>query len=116
MKKLSIPRELYGPHSTRGAGVGMLKRLGFTSEEVAEIGKWKSIDAFRAHYLRLGAIKSSETRIRNLVHTVSPESCAEPERSWTPRTEQDVGGSDREGGAQDVGETSFYSPAIIVLM
>ena len=55
LRKHGIPTEFWGPHSTRGAGVLLFKKLGLPSEEVCELGKWKNINAFSAHYLRLGA-------------------------------------------------------------
>ena len=40
-----IPTQIWGAHSTRGAGVLLYKSLGLTSEEVCEIGKWKNVQA-----------------------------------------------------------------------
>ena len=48
---LGVPMSFWGPHSTRGAGVLPYKKLGMTSEEVCEIGKWENVGAFSAHYL-----------------------------------------------------------------
>ena len=45
----------WGPHSRSGAGASLMKKLGLTSEEVCEIGKWKDVSALTAHYQRLGA-------------------------------------------------------------
>ena len=55
LAQLGVNTSVWKPHSTRGAGVTMLKQLGLSSEEVCEIGKWKNVAAFTSHYLRLGA-------------------------------------------------------------
>ena len=49
LSKYGIPTQVWGAHSTRGAGVLLYKRLGLTSVEVCEIGKWKNVQAFSAH-------------------------------------------------------------------
>ena len=55
LAQLGVNTSVWKPHSTRGAGVTMLKQLGLSSEEVCEIGKWKNVAAFTSHYLRLEA-------------------------------------------------------------
>ena len=55
LESFNIPSKFWGAHSTRGAGVGLMKRLGLSGEQVCEIGKWKGSEAFVAHYQRLGA-------------------------------------------------------------
>jgi hypothetical protein len=40
LEKFGVPVSIFGPHSTRGAGVQLYKRLGMSSEEVCEIGRW----------------------------------------------------------------------------
>ena len=45
------------PHSTSGAGVMWWKEMGFTAEEIQQLGQWKNFSAFQAHYLRLGVGK-----------------------------------------------------------
>ena len=55
LQKLGVDTTVWKSHSTRGAGVAMYKSLGFTSEEVCELGKWKNVSAFTSHYLRLNA-------------------------------------------------------------
>ena len=57
--------------------------------------------------MRLGATDLAAPLINEIVHTVSPMDCAEPEWSRTPHSDQGAGGSDHKGGAQDRGETSF---------
>ena len=52
-----INPQVWGAHSTRGAAVLLYKELGLSSEEVCELGKWKNLQAFPIHYLRLGAVK-----------------------------------------------------------
>ena len=103
LHRLGVPVRFWGPHSTRGAGVRMYKDLGLSSEEVCELGKWKNHQAFASHYLRLGAAASAATFLNPVVHNVSPRDCAEPDQSRTPGME-DLGGSDWEGEAQDIGE------------
>jgi len=103
LKKLGVPTQFYGPHSTRGAAVRMFKELGVSSEYVCELGKWKNQGAFASHYLRLGAAKVASKILNPLVHNVSPSEGAEPEQSRTPGTE-DQGGSDWEGEAPKLGE------------
>jgi hypothetical protein len=53
-----VNTQAWAPHSTRGAGVRMFKGMVLSSEEVCEIGQWKNVGAFTAHYLRLDAQKS----------------------------------------------------------
>ena len=55
LQKLGVDTTVWKAHSTRGAGVAMYKSLGFTSEEVCELGKWKNVSAFTSNYLRLNA-------------------------------------------------------------
>ena len=43
-------------------------------------------------------------RVVSLVHNVSPRGSAEPDRSRTPTNLCELGGSDREGEAQSLGE------------
>ena len=95
-------------HSTRGAGVKMYKALGFTSEEVCEIGQWKNSSAFTAHYLRLGAVEKVNKILSN-VHKTSPPESAEPEWLQTPGR-NDQGGSNQEGEAQEGGEPTQPTP------
>ena len=111
--KLGVQISSWKPHSTRGAGVKLYKKLGLSSEQVCEIGKWKNASAFQAHYLRLGAAKAAGESIQKLGAQNSPLESAEPDWSRTPRTNQDLGGSDQEGGAQDNGEIRSLSPAVV---
>jgi len=99
---------IWGPHSTRGAGVAFYKRQGMSTEQVAEIGKWKDIKTFSQFYLRLQAAQQASSVLSSFsVHTVSPLECAEPDMSQSPpRNSFDGGRSDMEGGAQNKGETS----------
>ena len=96
---------MFGPHSTRGASVAFYKRLGLTTEQVAELGKWKDIKTFSQYYLRLQAAESASRALSFFVHTVSPLDCAEPDMSHSPPRKSFEGGrSDMEGEAQDKGE------------
>ena len=63
LRKFGVSTEVWGPHSTRGAGVCMYKKLGLSSEEVCEIGKWKNTGAFTAHYLRVGASQKASEKL-----------------------------------------------------
>ena len=103
LRRLGIPVNVWKPHSTRGAGVGMYKKLGMSSEEVCEIGQWKNVGAFTSHYLRLGAKAKASELLAPLVHMVSSGQCAEPDLTRTPGT-QDTGGSVREGVAHGTDE------------
>ena len=107
-----IDTSIWGPHSTRGAGVQFYKNLGMTSEHVCEIGQWKNVEAFTKHYLRLGASREAEAKLNPfLVHNVSPRQSAEPEWSRTPGRKPDQGGRDHEGEARSQGETRSLLPA-----
>ena len=108
LKKLGVNTQLWKPHSTRGAGVTMFKKLGFSSEEVCEIGKWKNVAAFTSHYLRLGAAQKVGQAIHSLVHRVSPFRSAEPDLPRTAGT-KDPAGRGKEGEAQDNGEPALPS-------
>ncbi len=66
LSALGVDTSVWKPHSTRGAGVTMLKRLGMSSEEVCEVGKWKNVGAFTSHYLRLGATNKVGSRISDM--------------------------------------------------
>jgi hypothetical protein len=109
LKKFGVPVDHWKAHSTRGAGVFMYKSLGFSSEEVCEIGQWKNAHAFQAHYLRLGAVEKTKNVLQKIVHKVSPQDCAEPEWLHTPG-KNDQGGSNHEGGAQEGGEPNPTRP------
>ena len=104
---LGVPTKIWGPHSTRGAGVQLYKYLGLNSEEVCEIGKWKNTAAFSSHYLRLDAALKAGEKLSALVHNVSPSRSAEPDQSRTPGNFYDLGGSDWEGEAQRLGEPTL---------
>ena len=103
----------WGAHSTRGAGVYFYKTLGLSSEQVAELGKWKDIKTFSEFYLRLQSTKTATNLISNLpwVHTVSPGDSADPDMSQSPPKNSFEGGrSDMEGEAQDTGEPTLTLP------
>ena len=82
----------------------MYKTLGFSGEEVCEIGKWKNVGAFSSHYLRLGVAAKAGKKLSEVVHNVSPFRNAEPDLTCTTG-KTDLGGNVREGEAQDNGET-----------
>ena len=103
LKSLGINTAFWGPHSTRGAGVQIYKKLGLTSEEVCEVGKWKNVNAFTAHYSRLGASTRASGKILDVVQNVSPMQRAESDWSRTP-WKNDKGGMDKEDEAQSIGE------------
>ena len=112
LTSFGIPNS-WGPHSTRGAGVSFYKRLGMSSEQVAELGKWKDIKTFSQYYLRLQAAQSAAHVLANssLVHNVSPLECAEPDMSHSPAEKHfEEGRSDMEGGAQNKGEPTQSHP------
>ena len=53
MQEFGISVDHWKPHSTRGAGVLWWKNAGMQVEEVQQLGAWKNLGAFQAHYLRL---------------------------------------------------------------
>ena len=53
LRALGVDVSNYGPHSTRGAFMEFFKSLQLDSEVVAAIGKWKNLEAFNKHDLRL---------------------------------------------------------------
>ena len=109
LRSLGVNVSVWGPHSTRGAGVTMYKSLGLSSEEVCEIGQWKNTHAFALHYLHLGARKVVSSKISSLVHKISPSRSAEPDWSRTPRNFHESGERDQEGEAQSHGEPTLPS-------
>ena len=103
-----VPISVYGAHSTRGGGgVAYYKKLGLSSEQVAELGQWKDVAAFNAHYLRLNAAEVVQYNfLLPQVPNISPVKGAKPEGSCTPR-KNDIGGSDTEGAAPKTGEPTL---------
>ena len=77
LQKLGIDTTMWKAHSTMGAGVAMYKSLGFNSEEVCELGKWKNVTAFTSHYLRSNSTDKVGSKISEMVHKVSPLCSAE---------------------------------------
>ena len=57
----------------------MFKKLGLSSEQVCEIGKWKNVGAFTSHYLRLGASETLGHKLTSMLHKVSPLRSADPD-------------------------------------
>jgi hypothetical protein len=109
LQSLGFPLVGYGPHSTRGAGVKMYKELGFTSEQVCEIGKWKNPTAFTAHYLRIGATRNVAEVLPKMFSKGksaqnSPLRSAESDWACTPGNVSDTGGRVQEDEAQNNGE------------
>ena len=104
LTKLGVDMSQFGPHSTRGAGVKFWKKRGLLAEQVAEMGQWKNLEAFQKHYLRLDAVDLAQESFSDWVHTVSHVRSAEPDRSSTPGTATDQGGSDLDGEAQETCE------------
>ena len=101
LAQLGVNMNIFGPHSTRGAGVNILKRFELSSEHEAQLGKMKNLEAFSQHYLRLDAVAAVSEKLSSFVHRkVSLGACAEPEWSRTPGTDQGPGGSDHKGEAQ----------------
>ena len=104
---------MYGPHSTRGAGVKMFKKLGLSSDEVCAIGKWRSTSAFAQHYLRVNATQSAADLLSRKVRSVSPWASAEDDWLRTPGTKRDLGGSNQESEARTHGETCAFSAGLL---
>ena len=84
MKGIGISVDHWKPHSTRGAGVLWWKNVGMQVEEVQQLGAWKNLGAFQAHYLRLGVAQRGKEIMEKWVHKISPPCSAEPEWSRTP--------------------------------
>ena len=84
--------------------MAMYKKLGLSSEEVAELGKWKDIKTFSEYYLRLHACQRASDQLSIFVHNVSPLECAEPDMSHSHPKPFEGGRSDMEGEAQNKGE------------
>ena len=78
--------------------------LDLTAEQVCEIGKWKNMTPFTNFYSRLGSANVASSQLFDFVHNVSPWEGADPERSRSPTYENELGRSDREGGAPKHGE------------
>ena len=118
LEKFGISSKIWGPHSTRGAGVGFMRKLGLSADEVCEIGKWKGVEAFAAHYQRLGAQEKLEDKVLHAlappgVHSqTSPRGSAEHEVSRTPPRRTERGGRDTECEAQSLGEVMPCLPAV----
>ena len=94
LEQFGISSRIWGPHSTRGAGVGFMRKLGLSADEVCEIGKWKGVEAFAAHYQRLGAQEKLEDKVlgalaeRGVHSRTSPRGSAEPEVSVQKQEDQ----------------------------
>ena len=106
LQNLGVDTTVWKAHSTRGAGVAMYKSLGFSSEDVCELGKWKNVTAFTSHYLRLNATDKVGSQISDMVHRVSPLSSADSDLTWTKGI-PDHGGGVREDEAQSNGEPTL---------
>ena len=101
LQQVGVPVSVFGPHSTRGAGVKMYKDFGLPSEIVCELGAWKNSDAFSKHYLRLGAAKTvKKVLVEKFVHSVPSCQSAETGVSRSPGTERETGRRDAPGEAQ----------------
>ena len=55
LQPLGVDTQAWGAHSTYGAFVDFYEHLDLTSEVVAEIGQWATLEAFGKHYLGLRA-------------------------------------------------------------
>ena len=99
LESFGIPSKIWGAHSTRGAGVSLMKKLGLKADEVCEIGRWKNVGAFTSHYQRLEAQGVLENSLGKVLagkggHKTSHGQRAEHEGSRTPPRAADGGGSD----------------------
>ena len=100
----------WGAHSTRGAAVKMYKTLGMGIEQLCELGKWKNLDAFSKHYLRMDAHQGAQAFLQDLVHKASPGQRAMGDRSYSPGRRPDQGRCDLEHIAQRHGEPNPAPP------
>ena len=55
LQDAGVDADFFGAHSTRGAGLDLLRQLGLLAEQSAEVGSWANLTAFNSHYSRLGA-------------------------------------------------------------
>jgi hypothetical protein len=102
LQKLGVPMSVFGPHSTRGAGVKMFKKLGLSSDVVCELGQWKNTEAFAKHYLRIGAAQAAGTVLaQKFVHTVPSWRSVEKGGSSSPGRDTEPGRKDPPCDAQD---------------
>ena len=102
LHSLGVPMSVFGPHSTRGAGVKMFKKFGLSSETVCELGSWKNTEAFAKHYLRIGAAKAASSVLsQRLVHTVPSWRSDEKGGSSSPGRDTEPGRRDPPCEAQD---------------
>ena len=102
LQHLGVPMSVFGPHSTRGAGVKMFKKFGVSSEVVCELGAWKNSEAFAKNYLKIGAAQVAGSVLsQKLVHTVPSWQRAEKGGSSSPGTGKDPGRRDPPCEAQD---------------
>ena len=117
LSSLGVPTNVFGPHSTRGAGVKMYKALGFSSEIVCELGGWKNVNAFSTHYLRLGASESvGDTLTSWLVHKVPSWKSEEQDRSCSPETFGEAGRSDLDCESRKQDGTCLFTPACVLYL
>ena len=63
---------------------------------VAAIGKWKHLEAFNKHYVRLNAAGLAGAAVAELVHTASTEILGASDSSHTPQGPVPRGGSEGE--------------------
>ena len=101
LEGIGMPLGAYGPHSTRGAGVKMYRKMGLSADIVCELGGWKNVEAFTKHYSRLNAtISVGQVLSKKFVHKVP--SCQSAEHVWSqsPGKEPDQGRSDLTCEAQ----------------
>ena len=109
LARLGVDTTVFGAHATRGVGVSIYKKLGLSSEEVCEIGAWKNVSAFSAHYQRLGAQQKAGSLLFSVLGAQSSLcGSAELDVSRTPpRPKEEGGGSDTDSEAQTHSEVTL---------
>ena len=100
LQDAGVDADFFGAHSTRGAGLDLLRQFGLSAEQSAEVGSWANLTAFNSHYSRLGAkdflAKALQSRLSS-VHSPSSSWCSGPYPSRTPSSNRDEGGREEEG-------------------
>ena len=98
-------------------GLALLRALGMSAEQSAEIGSWANLSAFSVSYARLGASDVLASAIHEkLVHRRPTDWCGAAASPRTPSSKQAEGGrGEEEAEHQDVGPAlpTHVSPEVL---
>ena len=102
-----IDMELFGAHTTRAVGLALLRALGLSAEQAAEIGSWANLQAFSLAYSRVGAadVLSDALQRVSYVHTRPSTCCGAADSPLTPSSKHAEG-----GGGEEVAEQQGVGP------